>query len=158
MLEVLLRKPRLVAAPLLLFAVVLSTKAAAEVQIAGDPKAMDVEAKDASLQEFLAALHDKFGLSFETTEPLDKAVTGKFHGSLEAVVSSVLFLKGYSYLYQGSEGRPILRIIKAEQGVVSGPTAPKELSGPALAPPGAQKPVPSPKAKSPPQPAPVPGD
>ena len=134
--QILFRKAKLALVPLLLLAVPIATgrEAAAEVRIAGGPKAMNVEAKDASLQEVLTALRDTFDLRFESSASLEKAVTGKFHGSLEQVVSSVLFLKDYSYTYQKSESHPLLRIISVDHGAPSGPAATPASPPPAPAP------------------------
>jgi len=130
--QILRRKPQLALVPLLLVTVPTATgrQAAAEVRIAGGPNAMDVEAKEASLQKVLTALRDRFGLRFESSASLEKAVTGRFHGSLEQVVSSLLYVKDYSYTYQASEGHPLLRIYGVDHGEPSNPTVAKPASPP----------------------------
>jgi len=119
MLEVLFSKPKIILrAAFLLTFLLTSGRAMAEVRITGSAESMDVEAKDALLLELFSALHDKFGLSFQSTAPLDKMVTGSFHGSLEQVVFSVLFFKNYSYVYQKTD-HPFLQILGADRSVAS---------------------------------------
>ncbi|BDV41024.1 hypothetical protein [Methylocystis bryophila] len=118
------KKTKLSFLALLLFAVLLPFEwgAAAEIRITGTAEAMNVEVKEVLLNEFLVALNDKFGLSFHSTAPLDKLITGSFHGSLERVVSSVLFSKDYNYLYRTNSKRPILVIIGIDHGAAGKPT------------------------------------
>ncbi len=67
----------------------------AEVQVDGEPQAVHLEARDASLQEVLTALHDRFNLRYRSTEALQAQTTGVFDGPLLRVAARLL--DGYDY-------------------------------------------------------------
>jgi len=69
--------------------------ASAEVQVAGRPEAVHVEARDASLQEVLAALHEHFNLRYRSNDALVTQKTGVFDGPLQRVAARIL--DGYDY-------------------------------------------------------------
>lgn len=88
----------------------------AEVRVSDEWGALTVEAKSASLQELLSALQKSSGLKFESSVPLNETFTGTYRGSLQQIVSSVLFLKDYSYVFyldKNSEGAPVLQIFSS---------------------------------------------
>jgi hypothetical protein len=69
--------------------------ALAQVQIDGRPEAVHLEARDAPLQEVLAALHDKFNLNFRSDDALETRKTGVFDGPLRRVTARML--DGYDF-------------------------------------------------------------
>jgi hypothetical protein len=67
----------------------------AQVQVDGKPEAVHVEARDASLQEVLSALHDRFGLQYRSDDALETRKTGVFDGPLQRVAARIL--DGYDF-------------------------------------------------------------
>jgi hypothetical protein len=67
----------------------------AEMQVSGTPKAVRIEARDASLEEILAALNRAFGVHYQLSVNLDKRLTGTYEGSLPQVLARIL--KGYKF-------------------------------------------------------------
>jgi hypothetical protein len=67
----------------------------AEVHVDGQPQAVHVEVRDASLQEVLAALQDCFNLRYRSNDALATLKTGVFNGSLAHVAARIL--DGYDY-------------------------------------------------------------
>lgn len=67
----------------------------AQVRVDGRPERVHVEASDASLQEILAALNDKFNLRYRSDDRLETRKTGVFDGPLQRVVGRVL--DGYDF-------------------------------------------------------------
>src|SRR5258708_33076687 len=72
-----------------------SSVALAQVQVDGKPEAVHVEARDASLQEGLAALHDRFGLQYRSDDALETRKTGVFDGPLHRGAARIL--GGYDF-------------------------------------------------------------
>src|SRR5437879_5843635 len=68
----------------------------AEVRVNGAPGTVQVEARDASIEEVLAALSADYGLQYKSTASLDRRVTGTYQGSLQRVVRRLL--DGYDYV------------------------------------------------------------
>ena len=69
--------------------------APAEVQVGGKPEAVHLEARDASLHDVLAALHDRFNLRYRSIDALETQTTGVFDGPLSRVAARIL--DGYDY-------------------------------------------------------------
>ena len=67
----------------------------AQVRVDGKPEMVHVEASDVTLQEILAALHDKFDLSYRSDDRLETRKTGVFDGPLQRVVGRIL--EGYDF-------------------------------------------------------------
>lgn len=67
----------------------------AEVRVDGKREAVHLEARDASLQEVLAALHDRFDLRYRSEDALQAPTTGVFDGPLLRVAARLL--DGYDY-------------------------------------------------------------
>jgi hypothetical protein len=89
------RAPFLVSA-VLLGALVHPGSIRAEVRVTGAPGIVQVEARDASVEEVLAALSADVGLQYRSTASLDRRVTGTYQGSLQRVVRRLL--EGYDYV------------------------------------------------------------
>jgi hypothetical protein len=70
--------------------------AGAEVRVAGEPEAVQVDARDASVEEVLAALGTSFGLQFRGASTLERRITGTYRGSLQHVVRRLL--DGYDFI------------------------------------------------------------
>jgi len=70
--------------------------AGAEVSVAGDAKAVQVEARDASVEDVMAALGASFGLQYRGTATLDRRITGSYRGSLQHVIRRLL--DGYDFI------------------------------------------------------------
>jgi hypothetical protein len=98
------------AAALLCMALCLPTPAPAGIKIEGDASAVKVEASDTPLSEFLDALKRTYGLEFRSSAPLNMPVNGSFSGSLQEVVTSVLFLKDFNFVYAASKTGPVVEI------------------------------------------------
>jgi len=67
-----------------------------EVRVAGDTEAVQVEARDAPVQEVLAALNASFGLQYRGAASLDRRISGTYEGSLQRVVRRLL--DGYDFI------------------------------------------------------------
>ncbi len=95
-------------APLLVTAILLAAlfhaqSVRAEARISGEPDAVRVEARDASVDEVMAALVASFDLRYRSPASLTRRVTGTYEGSLQQVVGRLL--DGYNFVLRtGSEG------------------------------------------------------
>jgi hypothetical protein len=82
----------------------LPTPAQAEVTITGVSNDARVEASNASLEELLSALHDKFDLSYKSSAPLDhKVADGILAGPLTKILAPLL--KDYDHITKVQDGR-----------------------------------------------------
>src|SRR5215510_14786508 len=70
--------------------------AAAEVSVTGDVKALVIEARDASVEEVMAALGSHFGLQYRGTATLERRISGSYRGTLQHVIRRVL--DGYDFI------------------------------------------------------------
>jgi hypothetical protein len=68
----------------------------AEVTVEGDAQAVRIEAREASVEEVLAALVKAFDLRIRSAAALDRRISGTYQGSLDSVISRVL--NGYDYV------------------------------------------------------------
>ena len=76
--------------------------ALAQTTITGAEDGLRVEARDASVQEVLAALGTKFGLRYRNITALDRRIDGTYEGSLHRVVTRLL--DGSSYVLSTGGG------------------------------------------------------
>ena len=76
--------------------------ALAQTTITGAEDGLRVEARDASVQEVLAALGTKFGLRYRNITVLDRRIDGTYEGSLHRVVTRLL--DGSSYVLSTGGG------------------------------------------------------
>ncbi len=88
----------------------LSLGARAEVQITGEGDAVQVDAKEASVEELLSALRKAYGLRYSSSANLSRSVSGTYAGSLQQVVSRVLSLQGYNFIAETSEHGTIVAV------------------------------------------------
>lgn len=102
----------------------------AEALVSGEPNAVRVEARDASVDEVMAALVANFDLRYRSPALLDRRVTGTYEGSLQHVVARVL--DGYNFVMKtGSEG--VEAWVYGAAGEVLLPPRPVEVAKPAPA-------------------------
>jgi hypothetical protein len=74
----------------------------AEAKVEGNPDAVRVEARDATVDEVLSAMGTAFNLRYRTSTALDLPITGIYEGSLPRVISRVL--EGYNFIVKDSPG------------------------------------------------------
>ena len=67
----------------------------AEVRISGQMDALKVEAREASVEEVLAALRASVNLQYRTSDALNRVMTGTYNGSLQRVVARLLEGRNY---------------------------------------------------------------
>lgn len=89
--------PRLVALALVAGVLVAGGGSAAysQVQVDGQPDAVHIEARDATLREVFDELRTKFNLRYRTDDALETRKTGTFKGTLQRVAARIL--DGYDY-------------------------------------------------------------
>jgi hypothetical protein len=73
-----------------------ASSARAEVRVAGELKAVQLEARDASVEDVMAALAASFGLQYRGTAALERRITGTYRGSLQHVLRRLL--DGYDFI------------------------------------------------------------
>ncbi len=101
-------------------ATLLPGAARSETRITGKAEAVRIEAREASLEEVLAALATKFSLRYRSKVPLGRRIHGTFAGSLSRVVSRLL--DGYDHVVKrGPDGMEVLIL-----GVSPKPSSPGE--------------------------------
>jgi hypothetical protein len=87
--------PRLV--PALVLSVLLGIgPAGAEVGVTGQPDAVSMEVRDATVEDVLVALGQSFGLQHRSATPLARPISGTYKGSLSQVLRRVL--DGYDFI------------------------------------------------------------
>jgi hypothetical protein len=74
----------------------------AEMQVSGTPNAVRIEARDAPLEEILAALNRAFGVHYQLSVNLDKPLSGTYEGSLPKVLTGIL--NGYNFILYTDNG------------------------------------------------------
>jgi hypothetical protein len=67
-----------------------------QVRVDGQPDAVHIEARDATLREVFDALQTKFNLRYRTDDALETRKTGSFNGSLQRVTARIL--DGYDFV------------------------------------------------------------
>ena len=72
-----------------------------ETRVRGNPNAVSVEVKDASVKEILVALTNTFDVHFRSSANLEKKLTGTYEGTLQQVVTHVL--SGYNFVVKSGE-------------------------------------------------------
>jgi hypothetical protein len=77
------------------------TWARAETQVRGTPQAVVIETQNATIEEILVALTDKFKVQFRSAANLDKRLTGTYEGTLQQAVSHIL--KGYDFVVKSGQ-------------------------------------------------------
>jgi hypothetical protein len=134
----------------------------AEAQIRGNPNAVSVEAKDASVEEILVALTNAFDVQFRSSANLEKRLTGTYEGTLQQVVAYVL--RGYNFVVKSGEKGVEITLLGTGKTIAVGGASPASTvaarragigEGPRPMPTGALGPVPGPGLATAPLPAPL---
>ena len=103
----------------------------AEVQVDGGPEAVHLEVRDASLQEVLAVLHERFNLRYSSSEVLQAQMTGVFHGPLLRVAARLL--DGYDYAMRVTpQGIDVLVLRPRQASVAAAAVTPASATRPPL--------------------------
>jgi hypothetical protein len=131
---------------------ITASPAQAEIVLEGSASALQIEMRDASVQEVLTALGVNYGLRFSSATPLDRSVSGSFKGPLPRLVARLL--DRYNYIVKSANGTLEVVVLSAHDAAPAAPSArvPAASAGPAA-------PRPAPAAHVPrrsPQPANVP--
>ena len=103
-------------------AVLLSTMPAwpsAKIEVEGQLDALRLTAEDASIDEILAALSDKFNLTYSSEPQLNRIVAGAYSGTLQQVMGRVL--DGYDYVVNVSVEHIELKVL-SRSGSVAKPS------------------------------------
>jgi len=107
-----------------------SSRAQAEVRVTGNPRALQVEADHASIEEVLAALKSAVGLNYRSAVKLDAPLDGRFSGSLDQLIVKLLSSRDYSFVYRGSATGPALEIVAGGSGAATAPPPSAEAFAP----------------------------
>jgi hypothetical protein len=152
---------------------IAQTRSHADTQVRGTPKAVVVEAQNASVREILIALAEAFEVQFKSSSNLDKRLTGTYEGTLQQAVSRIL--KGYDFVVKsGAAGLEItllgagepVAVAKTRLPQMAAATAPASVPQPAATAGSADRAMPVPKTGGPappinlaqgPSPVPTPG-
>jgi hypothetical protein len=103
------------------------TLAFADAQVRGNPSAVSVEAKDASVEEILVALTNTFDVHFRSSANLEKRLTGNYEGTLQQVVTHVL--RGYNFVVKsGEKGIEITLLGNGKTIAVGGASSPPKVA------------------------------
>jgi hypothetical protein len=122
------------AAILLGAALVLApTSVLAEMQVRGSPEAVRIEARDAPVEEILAALSRSFGMHYQLLAKLDKRVSGTYAGPLPRVVTRIL--DGYNFILKTDNGSIAVTVVGTPNAAATVPASsgPKVVRQPAAA-------------------------
>jgi hypothetical protein len=134
---------------------VAPTWSRADTQVRGTPKAVVVEAQNASVKEILIALADAFEVQFKSSSNLDKRLTGTYEGTLQQAVSRIL--KGYDFVVKsGAAGLEItllgagepVAVAKTRLPQMAAATAPANVPQPATTAGSADRAMPMPMPSS----------
>ena len=110
------------------------TFAHAETHVGGEPAALRVEARNATLQEVLTALRSSFGLKIQasTSTDLNRSVSGTYNGSLREVITRLL--DGYDFFVRklGDDLEVVVVGFSASAGTVPRPEIAEPTRRPAL--------------------------
>jgi hypothetical protein len=85
------------------------TPVLAEMQVRGSPEAVRIEARDAPVEEVLAALSRAFGMHYQLSTNLDKRLSGTYVGPLRRVVTRIL--DGYNFILKTDNGSIVVTVL-----------------------------------------------
>src|SRR5258708_24117716 len=86
------------------------TPVLAEMQVRGSLDAVRIEARDAPVEEILAALSRAFGMHYQLSTNLDKRLTGTYVGSLRRGVTRILV--GYNFILQTCNRSIVVTVLR----------------------------------------------
>jgi hypothetical protein len=121
----------------------------AEMQVRGSPEAVRIEARDAPVEEILAALSRAFGMHYQLSTNLDKRVSGTYVGSLRRVLTRIL--DGYNFVLKTENGSTVVTVLGTPSATAAAPVSsgPKVVRQPAgAAPPAVVENLPRPAAST----------
>ena len=133
---------RIVVPAILLAALLHAQSVRAEIRIAGGADAVQVEARDAPVEEVLSGLRARFGLQYRNAASLDRRVSGTYEGSLQRVVRRLL--EGYDFVLKSESGTVEVVVVGAGKpgGARPAPALAPAASAATAAPTAAPPPVP----------------
>jgi hypothetical protein len=131
------------------------------IQVRGSAEAVTIEARDASVEDVLAALSRAFDMDYQSSIDLNKRLYGTYIGPLSQVLTRIL--QGYNFVLKTDNRRMVVTVTGTPHSLVANPSPPGlSASGappaPAPAPQqsGAPAPASVPQQSGAPAPAPVP--
>lgn len=89
--------------------------ASAEATVSGTPDAISIEASNATLEEVLSALGNRFGLVYQSSASLDRRIDGIYAGKLSGVLRRLLKTHDF-VLKRGNEPLSLLLIAERTSG------------------------------------------
>ncbi len=114
-----------------------------EVRVEGEPDAVNLDVRDTSVADVLAALGGAFNLQVRSAANLNQQVTGIYKGPLNRVLTRLL--REYDFVYvEGAEGRLEVVVLRAHGGgpaVGPAPQNPDSRTAAATPPPPESDPV-----------------
>ena len=126
----------LVAATVLGLAISAGRPASAEVTISGTPDAVRIEASNATLEEVLSGLRERFDLTYQSAARLDRRIDGKYAGQLSGVVKRLL--GAYDFVLKHENEALSLRVTAESRSTVQPSPRPVTAESKATAQPGPQ--------------------
>jgi hypothetical protein len=100
------------------------------VRVAGEPEAVQVDARDASVEEVLAALGTSFGLQFRGASTLERRIAGTYRGSLQHVVRRLL--DGYDFIMKTNLDEIEVMVLSGGKAGEAQAAGPASVADPAL--------------------------
>src|SRR5260370_18111495 len=97
------------------------TPVLAEMQVRGSPDGVRIEARDARVEEILAALSRAFGMHYQLSSKLDKRLTGTYVGSLRRVVTRIL--DGYNFILKTDNGSIVVTVLGTPSAAAAAPVS-----------------------------------
>src|SRR5262245_58793475 len=97
------------------------TSVLAEMQVRGSPEAVRIEARDAPVEEILAALSRSFGMHYQLLAKLDKRVSGTYVGPLPRVLSRIL--DGYNFILKTDNGSIAVTVVGTPSAAAAVPAS-----------------------------------
>ncbi len=103
---------------------IIPTSVFGEVRVEGEPDAVNLDVRDTSVADVLAALGGAFNLQVRSAASLNQQVTGTYKGPLHRVLNRLL--REYDFFYvESAEGRPEVVVLRAHDGNPAVGSAPR---------------------------------
>jgi len=102
-------------------AIVFVGVARAETRLGGDRGALTLAASNASVEEVLKSLGERFALRYRAGVPLERRLNGSYSGSLHRLLADVL--TGYDYVVVWSDAQQTEVIVLGTAGSTPAPGA-----------------------------------
>ena len=96
--------------------------ALAEMHVGGTPDAVRIEARDAPVEEVLAALDRAFGMHYQLSVNVNKRLSGTYVGSLPRVLTRIL--DGYNFILKTDNGKIAVTVVGTPYAPGTSPTPP----------------------------------